>query len=230
MTEVGPQPKSNPRSFRYPMCSGIELMSSSERSEILPAGSARFSLVAEASDAADEVELKRADIGPGKDDVAFHARPLASGVFLNLPYPPEGRTVNEDICKSSINIHAQSLGSFNSSGETNRTTGAWESSQSLPGDGRNCATPFQTGSSQHCLLSPVFWKVQQQEQRKTDTRYFSADIFRFSAGRAERPRYGNRYGPGTHYLQSTIALLLLLSFTNSIMISSYLQCFSCDDP
>ena len=39
-------------------------------------------------------------------------------------------------------------------------------------------------------------------ERKTDTpRYFSADNFRFSAGRAERTRYGHRYGPGTHYLQ-----------------------------
>ena len=90
------------------MCSGIELMSSSERFEILPAWSLRFSLAAEASDAADEVELKRADIGPGKEEVAFHARPPASGVLLNLPYPPEGRIANEDICKSPVNIHAQS--------------------------------------------------------------------------------------------------------------------------
>lgn len=109
MSDVGPQPKSNPRSFRYPMCSGIELMSSSERFEILPAWSLRFSLAAEASDAADVVELKRVDIGPGKEDVAFHARPPASGALLNLPYPPEGRTVNEDICKGSVNIHVQSL-------------------------------------------------------------------------------------------------------------------------
>ena len=206
MSEVGPKPKSNPRSFRYPMCSGIELMSSSERSEILPAGSARFSLVAEASDAADEVELKRADIGPGKEDVAFHARPPASGALLNLPYPPEGRTVNEDICKGSVNIHAQSLEFAERRfiqfiGETNRTTGAWEGSQSLPGDGRNCATPFQAGSSQHCVLRPVFWSLNNRSRERQIPRYLSADIFRFSAGRAERTRYGHRYGPGTHYLQ-----------------------------
>lgn len=209
------------------MCSGIELMSSSERSEILPAGSARFSLVAEASDAADEVELKRADIGPGKEDVAFHARPPASGVLLNLPYPPEGRTVDEDICKGSINIHAQSL-EFAERRFIQFIGGNQPNDWSV---GRQSIAAERWPELHHALSNRILptlctqtsvLEVQQQEQRKTDTQIlFRRHFFGFLPGGRRGPGTGRNTGQGRIIYSKQSHCL---SFTNSIMISSYLQC------
>lgn len=59
---------------------------------------------------------------------------------------------------STVNPHHPTSGTpiiLQGPKETNRTTRSWESSQSLPGNGRQNTTPFQTGPSQHLHTNSI---------------------------------------------------------------------------
>lgn len=107
-----PQPKSKPNCFKYPICSGIALISAAVSSLRLtsPWGARETSLAAGTEgvvdEGAEEVELKRAAATP-VIAVAGRQERVPSSVCLDWPYGTAVLRVcgrNEDICRAKSTI------------------------------------------------------------------------------------------------------------------------------